>query len=795
MPEGIAPREDFAIRGGVHQSPPHDSAHKHVSGEALFIDDIPEPAWLLHLCLGLGKHAHARIVSLDLTRVAAAPGVVRVFTAADIRGRNDVGSMGLGDEPLLADRLVEYMGQPIFAVAAETRDQARRAALLADIEYEPLDPVLDIAAARQDGKLVFSPLRLSRGDAAAAIAAAKRELSGRLIVGGQEHFYLESQVAMAVPGEDGDVTIYSSTQHPSEAQHVISRILAIPSHAITVEARRMGGGFGGKETQSNLFAVIAALAATKLGRAVKIRPDRDDDMVITGKRHDFEIDYRVGFDDDGRISGVEMAQAARCGFSADLSGPVTDRACFHADNCYYYENAEIASRPLKTNTVSNTAFRGFGGPQGVMAAERVIDEVAYAVGLDPLEIRRRNFYGTIDRNVTPYHQTIGDNIIHALVDDLERSSDYQARRAAIRAHNATNPVLRRGIALTPVKFGISFTATHYNQAGALIHVYADGSIQLNHGGTEMGQGIYVKVAQVVAEEFQVDLDRIRITATNTGKVPNTSATAASSGADLNGMAALAAARTIKQRLIEFAAGKWGVPPDEVVFTAAGVRIGAETLSFAELTGQAYKARISLSSTGYYKTPVIHWDRATGRGHPFYYFAYGAAAAEVTVDTLTGEYRVDRVDILHDVGHSLNPAIDKGQVEGGFIQGMGWLTTEELWWDDKGRLRTHAPSTYKIPACGDCPPIFNVRLAEGVRNPSETIHRSKAVGEPPLMLAASVLHALSDAVASVADYRLCPRLDTPATPERVLFTIEALRRRAGEVRVDPEPVGPSGKSSQ
>jgi xanthine dehydrogenase large subunit len=779
MPEGPAPLPGVGIRGGVNQSPAHDSAHKHVSGEALFIDDIPEPAGLLHVYLGLSTQAHARITALDLAKVAAAPGVIHVFTGADIPGKNDVGSMGLGDEPLLADRLVQHVGQPIFAVAAETRDQARRAALLAEVAYEPLPPVLDIAAARPDGGLVFSPLKLHRGEPEAAIAGAKHRLSGRLIVGGQEHFYLESQAAMATPGEDGDVTIYSSTQHPTEGQHIASRILGIPSHAITVEARRMGGGFGGKETQSNLFAVIAALVATKLGRPAKIRPDRDDDMIITGKRHDFEIDYQVGFDDDGRIDGVEMVLAARCGYSADLSGPVTDRACFHADNAYYYPAADIRSVPLKTNTVSNTAFRGFGGPQGVMAAERVMDEVAYALCLDPLEVRKRNFYGVAERNVTPYHQTVGDNIVHELVAELERTSDFQERRSAIRAYNAANPLVRRGIALTPVKFGISFTATHYNQAGALVHVYSDGSIQLNHGGTEMGQGLYVKVAQVVAEEFQVDLGRIKNMATNTGKVPNTSATAASSGADLNGMAAQIAARAIKQRLATFAAEKWGVGAEEIVFAAGTVHGGAESLPFHELVAQAYKARISLSSTGFYKTPEIHWDRAAGRGHPFYYFAYGAAVSEVTIDTLTGEYRVDRVDILHDAGRSLNPAIDKGQVEGGFIQGMGWLTTEELWWDDKGRLRTHAPSTYKIPACGDCPPVFNVRLMEGVENPSATIHRSKAVGEPPLMLAASVLHALSDAIASVADYRLCPRLDTPATPERVLFTIEDLRRRALE----------------
>ena len=766
-----------AIDGGVHTARRHDSAHKHVAGEAIYIDDMAEPAGLLHVYLGLSAKAHARLRRLDLSKVAASPGVVCVVTAADIPGRNDVGSMQLGDEPLFATDRVETVGQPIFAVAALTRDQARRAAKLAEIDYEVLPPVLDIAAARATATLVFPPLTLRRGEADAASAAAPHRLAGRIIIGGQEHFYLESQIALAIPGEDGDLTIHSSTQHPSEIQHIVAHMLHVPSHAVVVEARRMGGGFGGKETQANLFAAAAALVARLTGRAAKLRPDRDDDFCITGKRHDFEADYRVGFDDEGRIDGVELLLAARCGYSADLSGPVTDRACFHGDNAYYYPNALIRSLPLKTNTVSNTAFRGFGGPQGVVAAERIIEEIAYAVGKDPLEIRKLNFYGTTDRNVTPYHQVVTDNILPELVAQLEDSADYQRRRGAIRTHNAAGPYLRKGIALTPVKFGISFTATHFNQAGALVHVYADGSVQLNHGGTEMGQGLYVKVAQVVAEEFQLDLDRIRITAANTSKVPNTSATAASSGADLNGMAAQAAARTIKQRLIDFAAGQWHVAPEDVEFLPNRVRIGNQELAFAELTAQAYRARVSLSATGFYKTPDIHWDRAAGRGHPFYYFGYGAAVSEVTIDTLTGEYRLDRVDILHDVGRSLNPAIDLGQVEGGFIQGVGWLTTEELWWDAEGRLRTHAPSTYKIPACSDCPPVFNVRLLEGSANRAATIYRSKAVGEPPLMLGVSVLQALSDAIASVADYRLCPQLDTPATPERVLFCLDRLQRRA------------------
>jgi xanthine dehydrogenase large subunit len=651
------------------------------------------------------------------------------------------------------------------------------------MDYEPLEPVLSIEAAKQTGVLVTDPLILVRGDAPAALERAPHRLSGRMSVGGQDHFYLEGQIAMAIPGEDDEVTVISSTQHPSEIQHMVAKVLGAPSNAVTVEVRRMGGAFGGKETQGNLFAVVSALVAKRTGRAAKARPDRDDDMIITGKRHDFLVDYDVGFDDEGRIQAVDMTYAARCGWSSDLSGPVTDRALFHADNCYFYPDVRLVSEPLKTNTVSNTAFRGFGGPQGMVGGERLIEEIAFATGKDPLEIRKLNLYGAGGRaggrNVTPYHQTVEDSIALEIIEALEKSSDYRGRREAIRAGNASSRVLRHGLALTPVKFGISFTATHYNQAGALVHVYTDGSVHLNHGGTEMGQGLYTKVAQVVAEEFQVDIDRVRITATTTGKVPNTSATAASAGSDLNGMAAQAAARTIKVRLIEFAAEHWGVPREQIEFLPGQVRVGNQDIPFPELVRQAYMARVSLSSTGFYKTPKIHWDRGSGQGRPFYYFAYGAACAEVTVDTLTGEFRVERVDILHDVGDSLNPAIDLGQIEGGFVQGMGWLTTEELWWDEKGALRTYAPSTYKIPACGDRPRIFNVEILRNARNREETIFRSKAVGEPPLMLGISVLHALSDAVASVADHRVCPRLDPPATPERILMTIERLRAEGGE----------------
>ncbi len=771
------PMPSERIGGGVHQARRHDSAWKHVSGSATYIDDITPPAGLLHVGLGISSRAHARIKRLELDTVRKAPGVVLVLTAADVPGVNDVSPTHRHDEPLLAAAVVEYAGQPLFAVAAETRDQARRAARLAVVEYEDLPAVLDVEAAGPDGKLVAEPLTLKRGDATAALAAAPHRITGKMAIGGQDHFYLEGQIAMAIPGEDDEVTVLASTQHPSEVQHMVALVLGVPNNAVTIECRRMGGAFGGKETQGNLFACIAALVAKKTGRAAKIRPDRDDDMVITGKRHDFMADYAVGFDGDGRIQGVDITYAARCGYSADLSGPVTDRALFHADNCYFYENVRLRSRPLKTNTVSNTAFRGFGGPQGMVAGERLIEEIAYALGLDPLDVRKRNFYGAGPRNVTPYHQTVEDNVIAEIVDELERSADYRSRRQAIREHNGRSRVIRRGLALTPVKFGISFTATQYNQAGALVHVYTDGSIHLNHGGTEMGQGLYIKVAQVVAEEFQVDVDQVRITATTTGKVPNTSATAASSGSDLNGKAAQAAARTIKARLVEFAAGHWGVPEAQIEFLPGRVRVGNQEILFRELIWQAYLGRVSLSATGFYKTPKIHWDRASGRGHPFFYFAYGAAVTEVAIDTLTGESKVERVDILHEVGRSLNPAIDIGQIEGGFVQGMGWLTTEELWWDRDGHLRTHAPSTYKIPACSDRPRIFNVRLLENAANREDTIFMSKAVGEPPLMLAISVLHALSDAIASTQDYRLCPRLDPPATPERVLTTIERLKERA------------------
>lgn len=762
----------------VHKPTAHDSATKHVAGSADYVDDLNSPEGTLHAYLGLSQHAHAKVTRLDLSKVWQAPGVVAVLTSADVPGVNDISPVGKHDEPIFADGEVQFYGQPMFAVVAATRDQARRAARLAEVDYDDLPAALNIDAALDaGGELVTEPLTLQRGDVGAGMAGAPHVINGEMYIGGQEHFYLEGHVALAVPGEDEDVTVFSSTQHPSEVQHMVAHALGVKSAAVAVNIRRMGGGFGGKETQANLFAAVAGIAAKHTGRAVKIRPDRDDDMSATGKRHDFRATYKVGFDDAGVIQAVDATFAANAGFSADLSGPVSDRALFHADNAYYFPNVHLNSLPLKTNTVSNTAFRGFGGPQGLIGGERMIEEIAYALQIDPLDVRKANFYGTTDRNVTPYHQEVTDNIIHRVVEELEKTSDYRARRKAILEFNATSDIIKKGIALTPVKFGISFTATWYNQAGALVHVYRDGSVHLNHGGTEMGQGLNIKVAQVVADEFGLSLDLVKITATNTAKVPNTSATAASSGTDLNAMAAADACAQIKARLAAFAAEKYQANSNDVQFAGGEVLVAGQRLPFTELVDQAYMSRVHLSAAGFYKTPGIHWNRAKGQGRPFYYFAYGASVSEVSIDTLTGEYQVDRVDILHDVGKSLNPAVDIGQVEGGFVQGMGWLTTEELKWNDKGMLTTHAPSTYKIPLASDVPRQFIVKLADWSENSERAIRRSKAVGEPPLMLAVSVVEALSMAVASVADYKICPRLNTPVTPERVLMAVTRLAAEA------------------
>ena len=749
----------------------HDSAGKHVSGRALYIDDMLEPPGTLHLAFGLSDRAHARIVSMDLSAVRNTPGVVLVLTAEDIPAKNDISPLGLGDDPLFAEGEVLYHGQSLFAVAAETHDAARHAVRLAKVTYDDRPALLDIAAARVAQSVIEPAKSFAMGNVEAELASAAHRTSGHLAIGGQDHFYLEGHIAMAVPGEDGDLTIYSSTQNPTETQLVIAHLLNKPAHAVICEVRRMGGGFGGKETQSTLIAAAAALAALKTGRPAKLRLDRDDDMILTGKRHDFEASYTLGADADGRILGADIELASRCGYSADLSMAINDRAMFHADNAYFLNAARITSHRFRTHTVSNTAFRGFGGPQGMVVIERAMDEVAIRLGKDALDIRKLNLYAP-GRDETPYGQRVEQHLIGPLIDQLESTSNYRARRHAIRTWNAANNHIKRGLALTPVKFGISFTATHLNQAGALVHVYQDGSIQLNHGGTEMGQGLMVKVAQVVAAEFALPLDAIRIMPTSTAKVPNTSATAASSGADLNGMAARIAAKKIKDRLIAFVASKWNVDEAEITFANGHVHAPDQSIAFADLAKQAYFARISLSATGYYRTPKIGWDRNAGRGRPFFYYAWGAAVSEAAIDTLTGESRILRADILHDCGKPLNPAIDLGQIEGGYIQGMGWLTTEELVFDAKGRLRTHAPSTYKIPTASDRPEM-HIDLWDNA-NDEASIYRSKAVGEPPLMLAISAFSAIYDAVASVGDHKRPPKLDAPATPERILAAVNSVR---------------------
>ncbi len=937
----------------VSEPLPHDAAWLHVTGRARYVDDIPVPAGCLHLAFGLSDTAHGEILATDLASARAAPGVVAALAAGDLAPNPDV-SPSAHDEPLLADATVHHMGQPVFLMIADSHLAARRAARLGRVEIRPLPAVLDVDAALAAGDRHFDggPRVWSSGDVARALAAAPRTVEGAIEIGGQEHFYLEGQAALALPQEGGDMVVHASSQHPTEIQHKVADALGLPMHAVRVEVRRMGGAFGGKESQGNALAVACAVAARLTGRPCKMRYDRDDDMMITGKRHDLRIRYRAGFDEAGRVSAVDFVHLVRCGWSLDLSLPVADRAMLHAVGAYDVPNVRVESHRLRTNTQSATAFRGFGGPQGMLGIERVMDHVAHALGRDPLEVRRANLFadapaaagavgsgpavgpgsalgplgavrapsdaaggataggtspgsgtargssvaaeaateradpghavagapptasglalgspaspssegsggeaaarspsapmtppGEREASVSPgeagalpgahaaassaspataardgaggappparevaaepeargierpedggtdiasrgavgsvegrgvempepgaqatyYGMPVTDYVLNGLIDDLAARADYRARRAAIAEWNAGQPVLRRGIALTPVMFGISFTLTHLNQAGALVHVYQDGSIALNHGGTEMGQGLFRKVSQVAAHRFGAPVEAVRITATDTAKVPNTSATAASSGSDLNGMAVLAACDEIAGRIAAFLAGLHQADPASVAFADGEVRVGGHAYPFAEAVRLAYVNRVSLSATGYYATPEIVWDRERGRGRPFYYFAYGAACTEVVMDRLTGESRILRADILHDVGRSLNPALDRGQIEGGYVQGCGWLTTEELVWDEKGRLATHAPSTYKIPACSDRPEVFEVALWENV-NREATVHRSKAVGEPPLMLAFSAFLALSDACASLGP--AYPALDTPATAERL-----------------------------
>ncbi len=747
---------------------PHESARAQVAGSATYIDDIPEVKGTLHAAPILSNVARGRLLGVDTAEALRMEGVRGVVLAQDIPG-DPILATFVHDEPIFARDTVEHVGQVVGVVVADTVMQARRAARKVQLRIEPLPAILDVREAVRAQSFVLPPVTVRRGEPEQGIARAPHRLSGSLEVGGQEHFYLEGQVGYALPLEQDNWCIYSSTQHPGEVQHWVAHALGLGNHAVNVECRRMGGGFGGKETQAGHIAVWAALAARKLGRPVKLRLDRDDDFLVTGKRHPFAYDWEAGFDDDGRVRGLKLVLAANCGFSADLSGPVADRAVFHVDNAYFLSDVEIVSYRCRTNVQSHTAFRGFGGPQGMIAMECILGDIARALGKDPLDVRKANLYGVTERNVTHYQMPVEDNILEPLIARLERDAGYRRRREEIARWNAGNPVIKRGLALTPVKFGISFTATFFNQAGALVHVYGDGSVQVNHGGTEMGQGLHTKVLQLVADELGVPYERVRISATDTGKVPNASATAASSGTDLNGRAAQFAARQVRQRLAEYVAEKQHCKPEQVVFAHGQVSGPDAVMSWEQLVDDAYHSRVQLWSDGFYKTPKIHYDKKTLTGRPFYYFSYGAACTEVAIDTLTGENRVLKVDILHDVGTSINPAIDIGQIEGGFIQGMGWLTTEQLVWNDQGLLATHAPSTYKIPATGDVPEHLRIALWPEP-NREDNVGGSKAVGEPPFMLAISVWEALRDAAAAArGDGKV--RMDAPATAENVLKALK------------------------
>ncbi|WP_416307973.1 xanthine dehydrogenase molybdopterin binding subunit [Neptunicella sp. SCSIO 80796] len=756
---------------------PHESAIRQVSGQARYVDDMPEPANLLHAAVGGSNVASGRIKKLDLQQVWQSPGVVDVITVADVPGHTDIAPVFDGD-PVLADAQILFYGQPIFAVLADSTDNARRAALLAEIEFEPQTACLTVEEAHQQQNFVRPAHFMQQGDFDSAYEKGAIQLQGQLDIGGQEHFYLEGQVALAIAEEEDRMLVYCSSQHPSEVQKLVAEVLGIKLHKVIVDMRRMGGGFGGKETQAAQWACLAAIFAHRNRCAVKLRLPRQHDFITTGKRHPFENSYKVATDNNGLIVASSQTINGNCGYSADLSDAIVDRAMFHADNGYFMGESKIAGYRCRTNTVSHTAFRGFGGPQGMIMAEAMMDNIARHLGIDPLTIRKRNLYQQDQRNTTPYGMLVEHNLLPDIIDKLEVSADYWQRRQRLSEFNQRSPIIKKGLALTPVKFGISFTAKHLNQAGALVHIYTDGSIQANHGGTEMGQGLHTKIGQIVANEFGVPLDYVEVTSTRTDKVPNTSPTAASSGTDLNGKAVQNACITLKQRLAEFYATQVDGDPQQVVFADQQIRLNGHQIGFVELIQQAYIGRISLSSSGYYRTPKIHYDRASGNGRPFFYFAYGAAVSEVSVDTLTGEYKVDRVDILHDVGNSINPAIDIGQIEGGFIQGMGWLTCEELKWDSQGRLLSNNPATYKIPAIGDTPEIFKVDLYPRA-NDEDSIYHSKAVGEPPFMLAISVWCALKDAIASISDYRFDPQLDPPATPEKVLQAIEQTQARQGE----------------
>ena len=760
----------------ISEERPHESGIKHVSGRAYYTDDIPEPLETLYGAIGWSKKAHAIIKKINLDEVVKSAGVIAVVTGKDIVGRNDVGPVYDGD-PIFPKK-AEYYGQPLFAVAAKTTELARKAVLKAKISYKTLKPIITIQNALKKKSFVLKEKIIKKGEALKAIENSVNRLKGNFTTGSQEHFALEGQTAFVIPEEDNDFKVFSSTQHPSETQQIIAKMLKQKSNTITVETRRIGGGFGGKETQSFIFAAICTLLAKKTKHPVKLRMDRDDDIIITGKRHDFYSEYEVGFDELGVIKGLKLKLASRCGISPDLSEAINERALLHIDNAYYLENVLVENYLCKTNTASNTAFRGFGGNQGMMAIENIIDHIATSLKKDSAEIRRRNFYQKKRKNITHYNMKIEDNVIQEIFDQLIKSSNYKSRQLSIKKFNKGNKYIKKGIAITPVKFGISFTTWHLNQAGALVHIYCnDGSVHINTGAIEMGQGTYTKIAQLAANAFGLPFNKIKVSATRTDKVPNTSASAASSTTDLNGAAALNAISKIKQNLASFVKRKYKIKNGEAVYENGMIKFKGKSFKFNTLIKEAYLNRVSLSSSGFYTTPKIYFDKKTFKGRPFLYFCYGAAVSEVVIDTLTGENKIIRADILHDAGKAINPAIELGQIEGGFVQGAGWLTMEEVKWKSNGQLTTHSPSTYKIPAASDMPEKFNVEIFKKGKNNENVINKSKTTGEPPLMNAMSVFFAIKNAIASIGNYNMTPILDAPATPEKILMSINQLKRKA------------------
>ena len=758
----------------INEKRPHESAEKHVSGYADYTDDIAEPYGTLFGAIGWSKKAHAIIKKIDLSEVWKSEGVISVVDHGDIKGRNDVGPVYDGD-PIFPQKKVEYYGQPLFAVAATSTELARKAVLKAKVIYKVLKPLITIKDSLKKKSYVLNGIKIQRGNPSSAIRKSKNYLKGNFTTGSQEHFYLEGQVAFVIPKEDNDLLVHSSTQHPSETQQIIAKMLNQKSNTVTVLVRRIGGGFGGKETNF-LTSSICALLANKTKKPVKLRLDRDDDIIITGKRHDFYSEYEVGFNNAGIIEGLKVKLASRCGMSPDLSGAINGRALLHIDNAYYLSNVQVKNYLCKTNTVSATAFRGFGGNQGMMAIENVIDNISRYLQKDPYEIRKKNFYQKNKKNITHYGMKIEDNVIQEIFNKLAKKSNYKKRYSKIKKFNLKSKYLKKGIAITPVKFGISFTTIHLNQAGALVHIYTDGSVYLNHGGIEMGQGTNTKIAQLVANELGLPFEKIKISSTNTSKVPNTSASAASSTTDLNGAAALDAVSKIKQNLEKFIKKKYNIKKIKIIYDKELIRVNNKSFKFEKIIKEAYLNRISLSSTGFYSTPKIYFNKDTFSGRPFLYFCYGAAVTEVTIDTLTGENIVDRVDILHDAGKAINPALELGQIEGGFIQGQGWLTIEEVNWKSNGQITTFSPSTYKIPAVNDIPKKFNVEIYKDGKNEANVVNKAKTTGEPPLMLAMSVFFAIKDAIASTTNYKKIPKLDAPATPEKILMSLKELKSR-------------------